>query len=97
MSKRASSPTAEKAKPTKVRVALELDVEFIRLLNAQVGLSGSSNAGHMQRARTPQEALAVAILFEARGAHEEQVYMAIPIEWRTHINVLHEERAALYD
>lgn len=70
----------------KVRIALELDERFVRLLKANVGLSNPD------RRHTPSDALAVVVLAEARGALEDQVHILTPIEWRPHIRAVHELR-----
>lgn len=81
----------------KVRVTVELDEHFVRLLNANVGLSkwGEIPLGggeEMQRQHTASEALAVVVLAEARGATEEQVHIVTPMEWRNNIRAVHELR-----
>lgn len=74
----------------RVKLTLEVDSEFVKLLNANCQLSGllSDDAPRM----TPMQVLAVVVLGEARGATEEQIHARTPIEWRPHIEAIHSER-----
>lgn len=84
----------------KVRITLELDDQFIRLLNANVNLSGammSSLKGDPTRQLSPKEVLAIMVLGEARGATEEQLHAALPLEWRSNLELIHSERQVFQD
>lgn len=76
----------------RVRITIELDEHFIRLLNAQIRIGGYGNCNENYRQHTPAMALAVAALYEARGGYPEQVHAQIPHEWRPHLEVIHDER-----
>lgn len=95
-----SKTTAITPPDKRVRVTLELDSQFIRLLNANVNLSGAMMAqlkGDPSRQLSPKEVLAILILGEARGATEEQLHMATPHEWRPNIELIHKERRVYQD
>ncbi len=72
-----------------VKVALELDEHFIRMLNAHVMLNGGINP---DRQLTAAAVLERVVLAEARGACEIEVDLTVPPEWRGNINILHDER-----
>jgi hypothetical protein len=74
----------------RVRLTLEVDSEFVKLLQANVQLSGllKEDRGRL----TPSQVLAVIVLGEARGALEEQIHAQTPPEWRPHIEAIHSER-----
>ncbi len=74
--------------PKHVTVAVKMDSEFVRLLNANVRLSDLTNRDEM----TPAQQLALIVLMEARGAQEEQIHAAILPAWRPSIEVVHELR-----
>lgn len=44
---------------------------------------------------TPAQVLAVIVLGEARGALEEQIHAATPLEWRPHIEAVHKARRVI--
>lgn len=79
----------------KVKVVLEVDDTFVRLLQANVQLSGwlGEPPPNRRGQLTASAVLAVLVLGEARGATEEQIDEKMPDEWRGHIQVLHAERA----
>ena len=77
--------TAEKV----VEITLRLDAQFVRLLAANVGLSGGLVPDGPQ---TPPSVLARAVLAEARGAYPAQVAAVIPPEWRSNIDVVSDKR-----
>lgn len=78
----------------RVRICLELDEHFVRLLNAQaVGLKGLGP--DLNRQHSPMEALAVVVLAEARGAWPEQVHLLTPPEWRPHLGAVPRLRRVL--
>lgn len=62
----------------RVRICLELDEHFVRLLNGQVGFKGLGP--DLDRQHSPMEVLAVVVLAEARGALPEQVNLLTPPE-----------------
>lgn len=76
----------------RVRITLELDGHFIRMLKAQVKLGGYGNLEEDYRQHAPAMALAVVALAEARGGLCEQVDAQLPFEWRDHLAVIHDER-----
>lgn len=80
----------------RVRLTLELDAHFIRLLNANMHLSGlmKDDGLHVLDVRA---VLARVVLAEARGAPSEQVHALTPVEWRGHIDVLPDERQVFED
>lgn len=75
----------------RVRVCIEMDEHFIRLLQANVELSDYGRKDKLD----PSGVLALLISLEGRGALTEQVHLATPIEWREHIEVLCERREVL--
>lgn len=76
----------------RVRVTIEVDESFVRLLNAHVHLK---RLGHEDCARdlAVNEVLAVVFLAEARGMLSEQVHTLTPPEWRPHIEAISDERS----
>lgn len=72
-----------------VEITLRMDSQFIRLLNANVGLSGGMVT---DRVLDPPHLLARIVLAEARGAHAEQTALIIPPEWRGNIDIVPERR-----
>lgn len=81
-----------------VRITLELDQTMVRLLNANLQLSGKTKwltgADHPPQLDAAG-VVALVALAEARGATEEVVHAATPIQWRPHIQAIHEERRVL--
>ena len=75
----------------RVRLTLEVDTHFIKLLQANVQLSGLLNEDRHGQL-TPMQVLGVLVLGEARGATEEQIHARTPCEWRPHIEAIHSER-----
>ena len=55
----------------RVKISLVLDEEFVRLLWANVSLEGLGFHREPYRPHDPKAALAVAVVYEARGASEE--------------------------
>lgn len=95
MPKTKAKTKTQTAPEKRVRITLELDSQFIRLLNANVNLSGammSTLKGDPTRQLSPKEVLAIMILGEARGATEEQLHAALPLEWRSNLELIHNER-----
>ena len=83
----------------RVRITLEMDTEFIHMLDVACGLGKlglynkcAEDSGESLAAHAPVGALAGLVLAEARGATEDQVHAAIPLEWRAHIWAVSEER-----
>lgn len=76
----------------RVRVAIEVDESFVRLLQASVQLRGLLRDDGPDRALDPLEVLGVVLLGEMRGATEVQIHARTPPEWRPNIEVLHAER-----
>ena len=66
-----------------------MDTQFVRLLNANVELSGGIKP---DRALDPPNVLARIVLAEARGAHAEETALIIPPEWRGNIDIVPERR-----
>jgi len=71
-----------------VTIGLRMDNEFIALLKANVELARLRDKDQL----TPSQQLALLVLAEARGAHEEQVHQCILPEWRPHIEAVSEIR-----
>lgn len=71
-----------------VEITLRMDSQFIRLLNANIGLSG----GMTPDAQDVKGVLARVVLAEARGAYAEQTALIIPPEWRGNIDIVPEAR-----
>ena len=74
----------------RVRLTIEVDSHFVKMLHANVQLSGLLN--EEPKRMDPKSVLAVIVLGEARGALEEQIHAQTPIEWRPHIEAIHSER-----
>ena len=74
----------------RVRVTLEVDEEFVKLLNLNVCVQTGGYAELEKRDVTG--VLAGVVLLEARGALPEQIHAAIPPAWRPHIEVISENR-----
>jgi hypothetical protein len=74
----------------RVRVTLEVDLEFVRLLQACLQLKTllHEDAPRM----TPADVLAVVALGECRGMTEAQIHARTPVEWRPHLEAVHAER-----
>lgn len=66
----------------RVTIGLELDESFIRLLDANVGLSGGYRP---EKELDVAGVLARVVAMEARGGTEEQVHSIIQPKWRPHI------------
>lgn len=75
----------------KVRITIEADEHFIRMLQATVQLSGALDEDRPNQF-TALKVLGVLALGEMRGATEAQIHARTPIEWRPHIEVIHDER-----
>ena len=79
-----------KARAKRVRITLDVDAEFVGLLQACVQLHGL--LGEEPKRMEPMHVLAVVALGELRGATEAEVHARTPVEWRPHVEVVHEER-----
>ncbi len=79
----------------KIRITLEMDEHFIRMLRATCELKGLGNQRENYKQHSALDCLGVIALLEARGIKEEQIYAEIPIEWRNNIEAIHEERKVL--
>jgi hypothetical protein len=79
----------------RVRVTIELDPTAIRLLNANIELSGGITVTTEEDIDV-RHVLALITIMEARGAMEEQIALAIPDMWADCLRVIHEERR-VYD
>lgn len=73
----------------RVRITLEVDAHFVRLLNANLQLNGTLSG---DREPDVLHILGIVALGEARGAPTEQVHIMTPPQWRPHIEAVHEER-----
>lgn len=80
----------------KVRVTIEVDSQFLRLLRANIEMNaatrgwlmGTDEAGDI----TPPQVLGLLVYMEGRGGTPEQIGMATPFMWRPNIDVIHDER-----
>lgn len=95
--KKKSSKAAPVTPPSKrVRVTVEIDAQFIKLLEANIHLNrqtrgwllGNDDAGDI----TPSQVLGLLVYIEARGGTEEKVHAATPFMWRPNIEIIHDER-----
>ncbi len=81
-----------KPKNQRVRVTIEADQEFVRLLNQALAAYGVVMAVAPSTKPSPIIVAAHAVLCSAVGASDEQIDATIPSEFREHFRVLHEER-----
>jgi hypothetical protein len=72
----------------RVRITIEADSQFVRLLVANVELSALREKEQLQ----PIDALALVTCAEMRGGLEHEVDALIPPEWRDQLAVIHDER-----
>lgn len=72
-----------------VEITLRVDSQFVRLLDANIGLTGGMYPDFPQDVRS---VLARVVLAEARGAHAEQTALIIPPEWRGNIDIVPGQR-----
>jgi hypothetical protein len=75
----------------RVRITIEADSQFVRFLAANIELSGLRDKDRLQ----PIDALALAACAEMRCALECEVDALIPVEWRDHLAVIHDERRVI--
>jgi hypothetical protein len=87
---------ADQNRDKKVRITLELDQQFLRLLRANIEMNsatrgwllGTDEASHI----TPSQVLGLLVYMEARGGTVEQISISTPFMWRSNIDVIHDER-----
>lgn len=79
----------------KVRVMVEMDEEFIKLLNIACSFKRLGAQREDYKDHTSIDALGIAVLMEARGGYEEQVDAEIPHNWRPHLSIVHEARQVI--
>jgi len=74
----------------RVRITLEVDSTFVRLLNANLQMK----EGLLKGERMPDvlQALGIVALGEMKGALPEQIHLMLTPEWRPHIEAVHDER-----
>ena len=80
----------------KVRITLEVDSQFLRLLHCNIEMSrpvrgwlhGTDEAGEI----TPCQVLGLLVYMEGRGGTPEQIATATPFMWRPNVDVIHTER-----
>lgn len=80
----------------KVRVTIEVDSQFLRLLRANIEMSrplrgwlfNNDDAGDI----TPPQVLGLLVYMEARGGTVEQIAASTPFMWRPNVEVIHDER-----
>ncbi len=77
----------------RIKITLDMDANFVRLLNVNVELSGGLMA---EKDLSVVDQLARVVLAEARGALEGQVHACIQPKWRAHIETEGDERR-VYD
>lgn len=76
-----------------VTIAIRMDSEFVKHLNLSAHLKYPKLLTEgVDKQITAMECLAILALLEARGALPEQVHMAIPHEWRPHIEAVSDKR-----
>lgn len=88
MSGKADERSAGPRKTKRVTVAVNMDLEFVRLLKANVELRGLREKDEL----TATDQLALTVLAEARGAYPEQVHATILPTWRPHFEAVGELR-----
>lgn len=79
-----------KSKVKRVRITLDVDVQFVKLLQACVQMQGLLS--EEPKRMDPMHVLSVVALGEFRGMLEAQVHARTPVEWRPSIEAVHEER-----
>jgi hypothetical protein len=80
----------------RVRVTIEVDSQFIRLLEANINMTAAvrgwllnnEDAGDI----TPCQVLGLLIYMEARGGFPERIHLSTPFMWRPNIDIIHDER-----
>jgi len=79
------------AKAKRVRITLEVDSSFVRLLRANIQMKGFFSE---DCAREPDvlQVLGIVALGEMMGALPEQIHFQTPPQWRPSIEAVHDER-----
>ena len=77
----------------RVRITLEVDEHFVRLLQAKCQLKGW--LGDDSPELDTGGVLCVLVLGEARGGTEMQILEKTPPIWRPHVAVIHGERKVI--
>jgi hypothetical protein len=77
----------------RVRITLEVDEQYVRLLQAKCQLKGWLNDDSPEL--DAGGILCVIVLGEARGATELQILERTPSTWRSIIAAIHEERRVI--
>jgi len=80
----------------RVRVTLEIDQQFIKLLRANIEMTkavrgwlfNDEDAGDI----TPSQVLGLLVYMEGRGGTEAQISASTPFMWRSNVDVIHSER-----
>jgi hypothetical protein len=80
----------------RVRVTVEVDQSFLRLLQANIELTRNVR-GWLHRDEdagdiTASQVLGLLVYMEARGGFPEQIGASTPFMWRPNIDVIHDER-----
>ena len=84
----------------RVIVAIEVDSQFVSLLNSEIALSKirEKAMGDFGRAElTPSQQLSLVLLAEMRGATEAEVWQLTMPMWRQNIEVKHDMRKVLQE
>lgn len=76
----------------KVRITLEMDTQFVKLLWTNVQLKREAEDRNPDRCLDARGVLARLVVFEARGALPHEVAESIPFNWRENIKAVSEER-----
>jgi hypothetical protein len=79
-----------------VRVTIEINESFLKLLGANVRL-GNIREKVSENNADPSQMLGLVIFAEAKGGHEEEIYLMLPPERRDEIKVIHEDRKVFDD
>lgn len=90
------APTPVPAPQKRVRMTLEVDAQFIRLLQANIEMTkaqrgwlhNNEDAGDI----TPSQVLGLLVYMEGRGALTEQIHASTPMMWRNNVEIIHGER-----
>jgi len=85
----------------KVRLTIEVDQQFLRLLRANIEMTkplrgwlfNDEDAGDI----TPPQVLGLLVYMEARGATVAQIAASTPFMWRSNIDLIHDERRVYQD
>lgn len=95
--KQAAKPADDK----KVRVTIEVDQQFLRLLRANIEMNKAVRGWLFNNEDaadiTPPQVLGLLVYMEARGGTEEQIHASTPLMWRHNIEMIHSERRVYQD